>query len=82
MTKNDLTTHAKIDASALREFEPHHFFADASELRLPPGTAWPMALAPQPPVGNGNEFYINRTSADKAVYLQLFGCQRITVFND
>ena len=58
----------------------HQWFAEASELRFPPGF-FPTRIGT--PLGNGQDFVLTRVDADRTHYYgQIFGCIRLTVWND
>jgi hypothetical protein len=55
------------------------FYVDASELRLPPGE-FPDTM--QTDIGNQLPFSLSVLDNQKAVYIQIAGCVKLTVFND
>lgn len=69
-----------VDGSNAQEQETHQWFAEASELRFPPGS-FPTRIGT--PLGNGQDFVLTRVDADRTHYYgQIFGCIRLTVWND
>lgn len=70
-----------VERERLVEEKPHHFTAEASELRFPPGI-WPNLFTVVPVFGNGLPFLRIGGTRDYSEYRQNLGCVTITVFND
>lgn len=70
-----------IDRSndAVMEEQIHHFVAEASELRLPPGE-WPEFIGTN--MGNGQLFKRTRMTENVVRYEQMLGCIVLDIFND
>ncbi|MCK5495391.1 MAG: hypothetical protein KAI41_08800 [Hyphomicrobiaceae bacterium] len=69
-----------VDGSTANEQKTHEWFAEASELRFPPGF-WPRRIST--PLGNGQPFILRRVDDDGTHhYAQIFGCITLTVWND
>jgi hypothetical protein len=63
------------------EYAPHRFSAEASELGLKPGQAYPEFISTE--MGNGLDFLPFRIDAQgDRVYRQNFGCIELTVLDD
>ena len=69
-----LVTHAHCG-----EYELHKYSAFASDLRFPVAHV-PSKLMTD--MGNGQDFWLQRKTEDKFVYMQAYGCIELTVFND
>lgn len=73
------------DRKLFREYEPHHFSAEASEIGLRAGQ-WPKQIVTK--IGNGRPFLRTSKKVDEigdlrwVTYVQEFGCCRIRVYND
>lgn len=69
----------RITRDNAREFSPHAFVSEASELGLPPGM-WPDVLE----TDLGNRLLLFRVAVDDvgARYRQEFGCVRLSILND
>ena len=72
----NIVNAAQVSASSTQD---HHYIAEASELRWPPGHI-PQIV--QTDIGNGQPFILQ--SADEAVFIyrQLCGLALLSVFND
>jgi len=69
-----------VDATNAREQEVHRWFAEASELRFPPGF-WPREI--ETTLGNGHPFVIGgEGEGGTRYYYQRIGCISLTVWND
>lgn len=69
-----IVTEAHVTEIMLGRFE-----AEASELRLPPGS-WPVRL--NTTLGNGHPFLLRAAAVSKALYEQELGCISLIVLND
>jgi len=68
-----------ITLADVTEFAPNEFWADASDLGLPPGT-WPETLE----TDLGNKLKLRRIALDegRGLYRQDFGCVELSIMND
>jgi hypothetical protein len=67
-----------VSSKQVTETKVHHFVADASDLRIPPGEVHSQLPTT---MGNGRAFICTRCLPDRVVYKQAAGCIRLTVFN-
>jgi hypothetical protein len=71
----------RITNQNAQEFEVHKWYADASELQLPPGGRYPARF--ETSLGNGQPFEFHHFDGNgTAVYMQGNGCLTFNIFND
>lgn len=80
------TTTMTIDRTSIREYEAHKFEAEASSLQIPPGR-WPTKLQVKESFGNGQPLKLTKVNRswgeiESMVYVQIYGCVELTVYND
>jgi hypothetical protein len=68
-----------INRNAVTQIKAHHFIAEASDLRWPPGF-FPHQASTD--LGNGQPLLLSLIEEDSAVYRQQYGCISVRVFND
>lgn len=74
----------RVKRSQVREYEPHKFEVEASELGLRPGE-WPATLLTD--LGNGQPLTLHKKltswgDLEGLVYHQQFGCIELVIHND
>jgi hypothetical protein len=74
-------THEMVEDETVCEMHPHHFFTEASSLRLPVGQ-FPNRIETN--LGNGQPFFLVQKDRDGRAYhyRQEFGNVELTVYND
>lgn len=72
-------TRAMIDSGVVVERAVHQFYADASDLGVPPGP-YPQSLSTN--LGNGQPFVLQRYVPGAGLYKQSMGCITLHMFND